>query len=179
MVAILETRTEVGPSVPAKQVRPSISEEGAVPVDDARARGAAPWLDLLDRALPVPGVLDLSHEIFVRSHPAGVRARLEPSVVAAAWGGWPGITLELVQDRGDRGLRWLVTGEVRGRAEVWLEQVVGGTVVHHYVHVRPAPKVSGGRPRVTRALRARADHHVRTWATQLHRIKDDLEGRGG
>ena len=78
---------------------------------------------------------------------------------------WPGLEREVVQDRGAKGVRWRVRGEVEGRAEVWLEASGGGTIVHHFVH----GQVGGPR----RWMQA----HRRRWKHGLNEIKDRLEGR--
>lgn len=134
----------------------------------------------MTRVWPDPEVVDLVHEVFVRASPAAVRAELDrPGVLAAAWSGWPEVSVQVSEDRDDRGVRWRVDGEARGRAEVWLEDSCGGTIVHHYVHVAPTAVSPGDRPqRVGRAMRRRVERHTATWAGEMHRIKDGLEGRG-
>lgn len=113
------------------------------------------------RSLPVVDVVD---ETFVRAAPLSVRSALdEPGVLDELW---PGLEREIVQDRGAKGVRWRTAGEVTGRLEIWLEDVPGGTIVHHFVHGTQ----SGGPS-------AWAIVHRRRWKSGLHDIKDRLEGR--
>ncbi|WP_338751983.1 hypothetical protein [Janibacter alittae] len=113
------------------------------------------------RSTPVVDVVD---ETFVRAEPLTVRAELEePGVLDRLW---PGLRLEVAQDRGAKGVRWWTRGEVAGRAEIWLEEVPGGTIVHHFVH--------GERQSASRRWEAR---HRRRWKSGIHGIKDRLEGR--
>ena len=109
-------------------------------------------------------IVDIVDETFVRADPAVVRRELDaPGVLD---GLWPGLQREVVQDRGAKGVRWRVSGEVEGRLEIWLEDASGGTIVHHFVHGRRA----AGRRRW-------AHTHRRRWKAGLNAIKDRLEGR--
>ena len=40
-------------------------------------------------------------------------------------------------DRGVQGLRWTVHGALVGTMEVWLEPVLDGTLLHHYLRADP------------------------------------------
>jgi hypothetical protein len=51
---------------------------------------------------------------------------------------WPDLDLEVMTDRGVQGVRWTVTGERVGTMEVWLEEVLDGTVLHYFLRVDPA-----------------------------------------
>ncbi len=59
-------------------------------------------------------------------------------------------------DRGVQGVRWTVTGDRVGTMEVWLEDVLDGTVLHYFLRVDPPGRGPG---RTRRAIRrdARAD----------------------
>lgn len=115
-------------------------------------------------AVTGPRLVDIVDETFVRADPLVVRAALEAPGVPERL--WPGLEPELVQDRGAKGVRWRVRGEVEGRMEVWLEAGHGGTIVHHFVH----GEHGRGAARWSRTHRAR-------WKAVLHEIKDELEGR--
>lgn len=108
--------------------------------------------------------VDIVDETFVRCEPEVVRRELDAAGVLD--GLWPGLRREIVQDRGAKGVRWRVSGEVEGRLEIWLESANGGTVVHHFVHGRRTSR----RPRWAQAHRQR-------WKSGLNDIKDRLEGR--
>ncbi len=109
-------------------------------------------------------LVDVVDETFIRAEPAVVRSAFnEPGVLDALW---PGLEREVAQDRGTKGVRWWTGGEVTGRLEIWLEEVPGGTVVHHFVH---GDRVCGPRRWST--------VHRRRWKGGVHDIKDRLEGR--
>ena len=75
-----------------------------------------------------------------------------------------------------QGIRWSVTGALTGSAELWLEPVGDGVVVHYYLRVDPAGRRAGrarvaarapGRPRRAAAL---------AWKRHVNALKDELEG---
>lgn len=116
---------------------------------------------LLRRPAPLVDIVD---ETYVRAAPHVVRAELDaPGVLD---GLWPGLHREVVQDRGAKGVRWRVQGDVVGRMEIWLEAGHGGTIVHHFVH----GEHGRGAARWSR-------EHRRRWKNGLNHIKDRLEGR--
>lgn len=127
------------------------------------------------------GLLDFVDAGFVRAAPAQVRAELDrPAVWSRAWSGWPGLDVEVVQDRGVKGMRLRVTGAARGRAEVWLEEYREATVVHHFFAVTPSEdglRMLG--PWRRRTNRRAAEAHLRAWKSELQAIKDRLEAGGG
>lgn len=120
--------------------------------------------------MPAVDVLD---DTFVRADPDRVRA-----ATRARWEDWlPDLALVVTEERGVKGVRW-AAGTARGAdagmagtAEVWLEAVEPGTVVHLYVRLDP----SGGPVAVRRARRL-PDRVRRTWKRGLNRSKDVLEG---
>ncbi|MPZ67076.1 MAG: polyketide cyclase / dehydrase and lipid transport [Pseudonocardiaceae bacterium] len=60
---------------------------------------------------------------------------------------WPDLHLEVLADRGDRGLRWTVSGALVGSMEVWLEPVAGaGTLLHYFLRADPADRDGMPRP---------------------------------
>jgi hypothetical protein len=63
---------------------------------------------------------------------------------------WPDLDLEVMTDRGAQGVRWTVTGERIGTMEVWLEEVLDGTVVHYFLRVDPAGRERRRSPREIR-----------------------------
>ncbi|WP_406237787.1 polyketide cyclase / dehydrase and lipid transport [Nocardia sp. NBC_01009] len=50
---------------------------------------------------------------------------------------WPDLTLEVREDRGDKGIRWSVTGGLTGTMEVWLEPSLDGVILHYFLHAEP------------------------------------------
>ncbi|WP_243653271.1 polyketide cyclase / dehydrase and lipid transport [Pseudonocardia endophytica] len=99
----------------------------------------------------------------------------------AAWSRfWPDLDVELMTDRGAQGVRWTVVGERVGTMEVWLEQVLDGTVLHYFLRVDPAGR---DRRRTRAEIRrdARADRdegrrRQRDAKRIAFALKRDLEG---
>ncbi|MBF6330194.1 polyketide cyclase / dehydrase and lipid transport [Nocardia transvalensis] len=50
---------------------------------------------------------------------------------------WPDLTLEVREDRGDKGIRWVVRGALTGTMEVWLEPCLDGVILHYFLHAEP------------------------------------------
>ena len=46
--------------------------------------------------------------------------------------------LTVVEDRGDKGHRWTVTGALTGTMEIWLEPVLDGVILHYFLHAEPS-----------------------------------------
>ena len=85
----------------------------------------------------------------------------------AAW--WPDLELEVLRERGDKGRQWVLTGSVRGTAEIYLEPWHDGTVVHLFLRLELPDHQDG-------AARRRAEHRRRLdWKQTIHRLKDELE----
>ncbi len=91
----------------------------------------------------------------------------------AAWPAlWPDLRLTVVTDRGDQGVRWTVTGALVGSMEVWLEEVLDGTVLHYYLRADGAGADGGPVPLPPRraAAEARRRHrHAKALALALKR----------
>lgn len=80
--------------------------------------------------------VDVVDETFVAVPPAVLAAEFAQP---ARWRQlWPDLRLEVVTDRGDRGVRWTVTGALVGSMEIWLEPVLDGTVLHYFLRADPA-----------------------------------------
>lgn len=56
-----------------------------------------------------------------------------------AW--WPDLQVVVTDDRGDKGIRWAISGALTGTMEVWLEPVpvLHGVILHYFLHAEPAP----------------------------------------
>jgi hypothetical protein len=50
---------------------------------------------------------------------------------------WPDLTLDVREDRGDKGIRWSITGGLTGTMEVWLEPSLDGVILHYFLHAEP------------------------------------------
>jgi hypothetical protein len=109
--------------------------------------------------------IDIVDETFVDAAPALVRAQLDDDDWADRV--WPHVRRQVARDRGLKGVRWKVTGQVDGEMEVWIEPWWNGAVVHHYVRGTRGP----------RAPRDVAVRHTLRWKRAVHGLKDRLEGK--
>lgn len=50
---------------------------------------------------------------------------------------WPDLRLQVVEERGEKGIRWKVTGALTGTMEIWLEPSLDGVVLHYFLHAEP------------------------------------------
>lgn len=113
--------------------------------------------------------VDVVSESFLRVPPAVVAEHFRRPQTWSRW--WPRLQLTVFMDRGDKGLRWSVTGELVGSCEVWTEAWHDGTVLHHYLRAEPV------RPVRARRLRALRERYARSFASRAFGLKDALEGR--
>jgi hypothetical protein len=112
--------------------------------------------------------VDVTDDTFIRCPPASVAPAIADPAAWAAW--WPGLVLAVSQDRGAKGLRWLVAGRLTGSMEIWLEPVATGTVLHWFLRADPPVRQS---PRGYGRLR---DREVLAWKRHAFALKDRLEG---
>lgn len=91
--------------------------------------------------------VQIADQTFVAAPPALVGASLEGRGDWLRW--WPDLDLEVREARGEKGVRWLVDGQVRGAMEVWLKPELDGTLLHFFLHAEPASPL---RPRELRRL---------------------------
>jgi hypothetical protein len=102
---------------------------------------------------------DLADDTFVAVAPGVVAEQVHDPARWRSW--WPDLSLTVVRDRGTEGVHWRVSGALEGTAEIWLEPVGDGTVVHFYLRA--------GLSDPARAARTVA------WKRSVHRLKDQLE----
>ena len=110
--------------------------------------------------------MDIADDAFIEAPPAQVAAAVADPRNHAIW--WPHLTLTRVRDRGVKGQRWVVDGQIVGSMEIWVEPYRDGAIVHHYVRGlrdAAAPRDVGLR-------------HVLRWKAAVVRLKDTLERRG-
>jgi len=88
---------------------------------------------------------------------------------------WPDLRLATMADRGDQGIRWTVAGALVGSMEVWLEELLDGTVLHYYLRADAAD--ARGRPVALPPRRAAAEGRRRQQAAKAIALalKHDLE----
>jgi hypothetical protein len=102
---------------------------------------------------------DLADDTFVAAPPRTVSERVHDPARWRSW--WPDLDLAVTLDRGVRGIHWEVEGALHGTAEIWLEAVGDGTVIHFYLRAGLSDRA--------RARRGRA------WKRSVNRLKDELE----
>ena len=115
---------------------PAIHTSPDPPADDAPAGGGsrgdgtrveAPAIDIVDEIFLTVPRRELARHF---ADPASWRRH------------WPDLELRVEADRGDKGMRWVLTGTLTGTMEVWLEPVLDGTVLHYYLRANPAAVMS-------------------------------------
>jgi hypothetical protein len=100
----------------------------------------------------VPSV-DVVDETFLAVPPAVVAAEF---ALPSRWPQlWPDLQLQVMTDRGVKGIRWTVRGALVGSMELWLEPVLDGTLLHYYL--RADPQGPDGLPRPAPPRRAAAE----------------------
>jgi hypothetical protein len=109
-------------------------------------------------------VVDIHDETFVAVRAPALRARIVEAGLLGRW--FPGLRTRVFMDRGDKGVRWSVSGELDGSLEVWLENVPRGTLVHWFVRADP--------PSMGEARRIR-DRYVDTFNAGMFALKDSAE----
>jgi hypothetical protein len=105
---------------------------------------------------------------------------------------WPDLTLQVYGDRGEKGLRWTVTGALVGSSEIWLEAIDAAspeedaTIVHYYLRANPTRSGSAIHSRaMTDSARERREihklreRHVIAWKRTVWALKDSLEKSNG
>lgn len=125
--------------------------------------------------------VDLVDETFIIVTPERIARVVADPVRWGVW--WPGLTLTVFMDRGTEGIRWSVTGELVGSAEIWLESRGAGVIVHHYLRAEPTEPGSTTRARsIPDSTRGRREidrlrrRHALSWKRTVWALKDELEG---
>ena len=119
--------------------------------------------------------VDLIDETFVAAPPARVATRVADPAQWRRW--WPDRRLVVFMDRGERGIRWSIAGDLVGSAEIWLEPVLDGTLVHYFVRAEPPGGAGSGGAAAAqgrRGARLRA-REAKSWKRQVWALKDELE----
>jgi hypothetical protein len=83
--------------------------------------------------------IQIADETFVAADAARVGAAVADPSSWRRW--WPDLRLQVVENRGEKGIRWAVTGALTGTMEIWLEPVKGGpdgVVLHYFLHAEPS-----------------------------------------
>ncbi len=116
--------------------------------------------------------VDLVDETFIAAPPQALADAVADPLRWAAW--WPDRTLEVFLDRGIKGQRWSVAGDLVGSAEIWLEAYRDGAILHYYLRADPP---AGGRAlSARRADRIRRSEAVR-WKRSVWALKHEYEAQ--
>lgn len=128
--------------------------------------------------------IDITDDTFILSNPASVASVVRDQERWRRW--WPDRVLTVYSDRGDKGMRWTVSGELVGSSEIWIEESAPGVIVHYYLRVDPTNEGSSllrreltGSPRAQRYLAKVRHRQVTSWKRIIWQIKDELEGARG
>lgn len=80
--------------------------------------------------------IQIADETFVAADPVAVGNAVADPASWSRW--WPDLRLVVVEDRGELGHRWTVTGALTGTMEVWLEKMLDGVILHYFLHAEPS-----------------------------------------
>ena len=80
--------------------------------------------------------IQVADQTFVAANPADVGKAVSDATSWRRW--WPDLRLDVVEDRGEKGIRWAVTGALTGTMEVWLEPMLDGVILNYFLHAEPA-----------------------------------------
>lgn len=80
--------------------------------------------------------IQVADETFVAADGARVGAAVADPARWRRW--WPDLQLQVVEERGDKGIRWTVAGPLTGTMEIWLESVLDGVILHYFLHAEPS-----------------------------------------
>jgi hypothetical protein len=80
--------------------------------------------------------IQVADQTFVAADPVQVGRALSDPASWRRW--WPDLRLNVVEDRGDKGIRWTVGGALTGTMEVWLQPELDGVILHYFLHAEPA-----------------------------------------
>jgi hypothetical protein len=124
--------------------------------------------------------VDLVDETFIVTAPARLASVVADTGRWRQW--WPELTLHVFMDRGDKGLRWSVTGDLVGSAEVWVEPFGDGAILHYYLRADPTQPQSEtaarhlpDSPRGRRAADQLRRRHALRWKQTVWALKLELE----
>jgi hypothetical protein len=115
--------------------------------------------------------IQVADETFIAADTARVAAAIADPSSWRRW--WPDLRLRVVEDRAERGIRWVVTGALTGTMEIWLEPSLDGVLLHYFLHAEPS-----GAPawRLARMNLARMTHRRRVAGKKMaFEVKETLE----
>lgn len=125
-------------------------------------------------------MVDLVDETFIVVQPARLAAVVAEQARWNEW--WPELTMQIFMDRGEKGLRWSMTGELVGSAEIWVEPFGDGAILHYYLRGDPADPQSGSEarqysesPRSRRTADRLRRRHALRWKQIVWALKAEME----
>jgi hypothetical protein len=121
------------------------------------------WRAMLRRS--PSATVNIVDETFIGAPPALVSACVADPGSHRQW--WPHLRLRTTRDRGVKGQRWDIDGQIVGTMEIWLEPFWDGVILHHYVRGQVGP----------RAPRDAGLRHTLRWKRSVTGLKDSLESR--
>ena len=80
--------------------------------------------------------IQVADQTFIAADPADIGRAISNPEDWRRW--WPDLQLNVVEERGEKGIRWTVAGAVTGTMEVWLEPALDGAILHYFLHAEPA-----------------------------------------
>lgn len=119
--------------------------------------------------------VDLVDETFIAASPQRLAA---PVADPARWHDWwPARTVEVFMDRGVKGQRWSIAGDLVGSAEIWLEEFRDGTILHYYVRADEpgATGTSADSPRSRRRADRLRREEALAWKRTVWALKQEME----
>ncbi len=122
--------------------------------------------------------IQIADETFIAADPVEVGEAVADPANWSRW--WPDLRLTVVEDRGEVGQRWTVTGALTGTMEIWLEKVRSGpdgVVLHYFVHAEPAGAAAW---ELAKMNFAKMTHRRRVAGKEMaFEVKRTLEARRG
>ena len=86
--------------------------------------------------MSVMNSIQIADETFIAADPVAVGEAVGDRANWSRW--WPDLRLSVVEDRGEVGHRWTVTGALTGTMEIWLEKALDGVILHYFLHAEPS-----------------------------------------
>jgi hypothetical protein len=118
-------------------------------------------------------LVDIIDDTYVAADPSTVARHVTDPAQWRRW--WPDLRLSVSENRGEKGVRWRVSGALAGTSEIWLEPWADGVLVHFYLRADPVarlPRRPGPRRRHLARVRRRL---VLAWKRDVNALKDAVE----
>ncbi|HFC7687306.1 TPA: polyketide cyclase / dehydrase and lipid transport, partial [Neisseria meningitidis] len=74
--------------------------------------------------------IQVADQTFIAADPADIGRAISSPADWRRW--WPDLQLNVVEERGEKGIRWTVAGPLTGTMEVWLEPALDGAIAHYF-----------------------------------------------